>query len=47
MIKSCFILLIFSSLALTEEHSILFNEANEFYSKKDYQKSAELYEHIL
>ena len=36
--------LIFNSFVLSEENSGLFKEANEFYLKKDYEKSAELYE---
>ena len=40
-------LLIFNSFLLSVENTGLFNEANEFYLKKDYEKSAELYEHLI
>ena len=47
MIKSVLMLLIFNSFLLSVENTGLFNEANEFYLKKDYEKSAELYEHLI
>ncbi len=47
MKKSVFILLIFNSFVLSVETTGLFNEANEFYVKKNYEKSAELYEFLL
>ena len=47
MIKSVFILLIFNSFLLSLETTGLFSEANEFYLKKDYEKSAELYEFLI
>ena len=40
-------LIIFNSFALSEENTGLFNEANEFYLKKNYEKSAELYENLI
>ena len=39
--------LIIYSFVLSEENTGLFYEANEFYLKKDYEKSAELYEHLI
>lgn len=47
MIKKVLMLLIFNSFLLSVENTGLFNEANEFYLKKDYEKSAELYEHLI
>ena len=43
MIKNVFMFLIIYSFVLSEENTGLFYEANEFYLKKDYEKSAELY----
>ncbi len=40
-------LLIFNSFAFSAEKTSLFYEANEFYLKKDYEKSAESYEFLI
>ena len=45
--KSVFIFLIFNSFVLSLETTGLFNEANEYYSKKDYEKSAKIYEKLI
>ena len=47
MLKIYFILLMINSFVISKENTDLFNEANELYSKKDYQKSAELYEYLI
>ena len=40
-------LLIFNSFLLSVENTGLFSEANEFYLKKDYEKSAQLFENLI
>ena len=47
MLKIYFILLMINSFVISRENTDLFNEANELYSKKDYQKSAEIYEYLI
>ena len=47
MTKSVFLLLIFNSFVFSADNIGLFNEANESYLKKDYEKSAELYENLI
>ena len=44
---SYYILIIFNSLALCDSNVMLFNEANEFFLKKNYEKSVELYETLI
>ena len=44
---SYYILFIFNSLALCDSNVMLFNEANEFFLKKNYEKSVELYETLI